>query len=33
MLDAYGLNKDDFMETMKDFQFTIERDAVLRGER
>ena len=26
ILDKYGLSKDDFMETMKDFQFLIERD-------
>jgi hypothetical protein len=26
MLDAYGLSKDDFMETMKDLQFVVEKD-------
>ena len=26
MLDEYGLSKDDFMETMKEFQFLVEND-------
>lgn len=30
MLDAYGLNRDDFMETFKEMQFVLEKDAVLR---
>lgn len=28
ILDHYGLNKDDFMETMKDFQFVVEKDPI-----
>jgi replication factor C subunit 1 len=26
IMDTYGLSKDDFMETMKDLQFVVERD-------
>lgn len=26
MLDSYGLNKEDFMETLKEMQFTIDGD-------
>ena len=26
MLDAYGLSRDDMMETMREMQFTIEKD-------
>jgi replication factor C subunit 1 len=29
LLDAYGLSKDDFMETMREMQFLVEKDAVL----
>lgn len=29
ILDEYGLSRDDFMETMKDLQFKVEKDAVL----
>ena len=30
MLDSYGLSKEDFMETLKDLQFIVEKDANLR---
>jgi hypothetical protein len=26
LLDAYGLSRDDMMETMREMQFTIEKD-------
>ena len=29
LLDAYGLSRDDMMETMREMQFTIEKDLVL----
>ncbi len=31
VLDAYGLSKDDFSETFKDFQFVVEKDSTLKG--
>lgn len=31
MLDDYGLNKEDFMETLKDMQFLINGDSMLKG--
>jgi replication factor C subunit 1 len=30
ILDNYGLSKDDFTETMKDLQFTFEKDPLLK---
>ena len=30
MLDAYGLSKDDFSESLKDLQFTMDKDPVLK---
>jgi hypothetical protein len=30
ILDAYGLSKDDFTETLKELQLTIDKDKVLR---
>jgi replication factor C subunit 1 len=29
MLEEYGFSKDDFMDTMKELQFTIEKDPIL----
>lgn len=29
LLDAYGLSRDDMMETMREMQFTIEKDSVM----
>lgn len=29
-LDHYGLSKEDFSDSMKDLQFVIEKDAVLK---
>ena len=31
MLEQYGLSKDDFSETLKDLQFTLEKDKQLIG--
>ena len=31
MLDEYGLDKDDLMETLRAMQFTIENDRVFKG--
>lgn len=31
VLDAYGLSKDDFTETLREMQFTAEGDKLLRG--
>jgi hypothetical protein len=29
LLDSYGLSREDMMETLKEMQFTIEKDSVL----
>ena len=30
MLDAYGLSKEDFMETLKEMQFVVEGDKLFK---
>ncbi len=31
LLDSYGLNRDDFMETLREMQFLVEGDRVFAG--
>lgn len=31
VLDAYGCSRDDFMETLRELQFKLQKDAVLFG--
>lgn len=32
LLDHYGLTKDDFMETLREMQFTIENDKIFKDQ-
>jgi hypothetical protein len=32
LLDSYGLNRDDFMETLREMQFLVEGDRVFAGD-
>lgn len=31
VLDAYGCSRDDFMETLRELQFKLQKDSVLFG--
>ena len=31
MLDEYGLSRDDFIESLKGFQFIVDKDPNLKG--